>query len=57
MSSWTVQEGSSERGARAETRETGGASRQRSEKLQDTPGRQALATAGAGVAVLRCPLS
>lgn len=57
MSSWTVQEGSSERGARAETRETGGASRQRSEKLQDTPGRQALATAGAGVAVLCCPLS
>lgn len=57
MSSWTVQEGSSERGARAETREMGGASRQRSGKLQDTPGRQALATAGAGVAVLRCPLS
>ena len=57
MSSRTVQEGSSERGARAETREMGGASRQRSGKLQDTPERWAPAAVGAGVAVLHCPLS
>ena len=57
MSSRTVQEGSSERGARAETREMGGASRQRSGKLQDTPGRWVPAAAGARVAVLCCPLS